>query len=351
LNGLEKGNKIALEEVEIEALEVPDLKQETLELLLQIPQGKVTTYRALAVALGDEIAARAVGQVMAQNEQPDRYPCYKVVHTNSEVGHYSAPGGTVEKVRRLRAEGIEIRDGRIVNLHGYLFTDFLSSEPLKRLRRLQEEFTADLSLEPEFSEPGTVGGVDISYGERAVAAYVRFDLEGKRLIDCSTVVQEITFPYIPTYLAFRELPILQALLEKVREKGIMADVVMVDGNGILHPRHAGIASHLGVLLDIPTIGITKSLLCGEVDLKDIKVGEARYVLFNGEQIGAAVKTSARARPIYVSPGNKVGLDMAIKITLALSSHKLPEPIRLADEFSHKATHATEGDRGQMELGL
>jgi len=340
------------EEVEIEALEVPDLRQETLELLLQIPPGKVTTYGALAVALGDEIAARAVGGIMAQNEQPDKYPCYKVVHTDGEVGNYSAPGGTAEKVRRLRADGIEIRDGRIVNLYRYLFTDFKSSQPLKRLRRLQEEFSADLSLEPSSEEMKTVGGVDVSYGERAVAAYVLFNLEERRLVDSETVAQEITFPYIPTYLAFRELPILQELLRKICEEGRLADVVMVDGNGILHPRHAGIASHLGVLLDTPTIGITKSLLCGEVDLKDMEVGEVRYIPLRGERVGAAVKTSPRARPIYVSPGNKIDLDTAIRVTLALSSHKLPEPIRMADELSHRVAHAEESEHGgQMELGL
>jgi len=333
-------------------LEIPDIKQETLELLLQVPKGKVTTYHALAVALGDEVAARAVGQIMAQNEQPDKYPCYKVVHSSGEVGNYSAPGGTAEKIRRLQADGIEVRDSRIVNLHKHLFTDFRSSQPLKRLRQLQEELSAAISLKPQ-GKLKTVGGVDVSYGERAVAAYALFNLEGKRLVDSETVAQEITFPYIPTYLAFRELPILQELLERVRAKGMMADVVMVDGNGILHPRHAGIASHLGVLLGIPTIGITKSLLCGEVDLREMEPGEARYVLLGGERVGAALKTSPRAGPIYISPGNKVDLETAIEVTRALSSHKLPEPIRMAHELSHKATQASKGKErgGQMELGL
>jgi len=321
-------------------------------LLLQIPKGKVTTYRALAVALGDEIAARAVGQLMAQNDRPDKYPCYRVVHTSGEVGNYSGPGGAAEKVARLRADGIEVRDGRIVNLRKYLFTDFESSQPLRRLRQLQEELSSSISLEPLSREPRTVGGVDVSYGKQAVAAYALFDLEGKGLLNSETVAQEITFPYIPTYLAFRELPIFQELLERVRAEGKLADVVMVDGNGILHPRHAGIASHLGVLLDIPTIGITKSLLCGEVDLKDMEPGEVRYVLLGGERVGAALKTAPRAGPIYVSPGNKIDLDTAVGVTRALSSHRVPEPIRMAHELGHKAAQASEGrGRGQMELGL
>lgn len=344
---------MAIEEVEMETLDIPDLRKAALELLLQIPQGQVTTYRALAAALGDEVAARAVGQLMAQNDRPDDYPCYKVVHTSGEVGNYSGPGGAAEKVARLRADGIEIRDGRIVSLAGYCFTDFSSSRPLKRLRQLQEELSASLSLDRGVEEPETIGGVDVSYGERAAAAYTLFELEGRRLIGSERVEREITFPYIPTYLAFRELPILQELLEIARQEGKLADVVMVDGNGILHPRHAGIASHLGVLSGVPTIGITKSLLCGEVDLKDMDVGEARYVLLNGERVGAALKTTARARPIYVSPGNKIDLEAAIKVTLALSSHKVPEPIRMAHELSHAAVPSAEGDKGgkQMELGL
>lgn len=301
--------------------------------------------------MGDEIAARAVGQIMAQNDQPDKYPCYKVVHTSGEAGNYSGPGGPAEKVARLRAEGIEIHDGRIVNLHQYLFSEFESSQPLKRLRRLQEKLSASLSLEPMVERPQTVGGVDVSYGKRAVASYALFELEGQRPIGSEEVEQEITFPYIPTYLAFRELPILQELLGKVRREGRMADVVMIDGNGILHPRHAGIASHLGVLLNIPTIGITKSLLCGEVRLANMEVGEVRYVLLRGERVGAALKTTARAQPIYVSPGNGIDLDTAVRVTHALSSHKVPEPVRLAHELSRKGTQEVGERTRQMELGL
>ncbi|MCR4404073.1 MAG: endonuclease V [Candidatus Acetothermia bacterium] len=343
-------------------LQVPDLRREALELLLQIPKGKVTTYHALAVALGDEAAARAVGQIMAANDQPERFPCYKVVHSSGEVGAYSAPGGSAAKIAKLRAEGIEIQDGRIVGLHRYLFTDFKSSRPLEQLRALQEELSAAISLEPLPKEPKTVAGVDVAYGrgegerERAVAGYALLDLAG-RAVGFETVEREVAFPYIPTYLAFRELPILLELLERVRGVGKLADVVMVDGNGILHPRHAGIASHLGVLLDIPTIGITKSLLCGQVELAGLGVREVRYVLLSGERVGAAVRLSERAQPIFISPGNKIDLEGAIELTLPLasSSHRLPEPIRLAHELcSAAAQQGREGRREegkQMALGL
>lgn len=349
-------------------LEVPNLRQETLELLLQVPKGKVTTYHALAVALGDEVAARAVGQIMAQNDQPERYPCYKVVHSNGEVGAYSAPGGAAAKVAKLQAEGIPVRDGRIVDLHKYLFTDFETSRPLRQLRQLQEELSAAISLQPLSKGPKTIAGVDVAYSysrsrgrgerEQAVAAYALLDLKGEPIAR-ETITQEVTFPYIPTYLAFRELPLLLELLEKVRAAGKLADVVMVDGNGILHPRHAGIASHLGVLLGLSTIGITKSLLCGRVDLEGLRVREVRYVLLGGERIGAAVRLSERAQPIFISPGSGIDLEGAIELTLALpGSHRLPEPIRRAHETCSATVQAQaraekegKGRQMQMELDL
>ncbi len=341
-------------------MEVPDLRHEALELLRQIPRGKVTTYRALAVALGDEVAARAIGQIMARNDQPERYPCYKVVHSDGTVGEYSAPGGQAEKVRRLQAEGVPIRDGRVLNLQRYLFTEFRSTRPLERLRRLQEELSQQIVLEPDREEYRTAAGVDVSYtrsaqGERAVAGYVMLELEGLRKLHERTLVQPVTFPYIPTYLAFRELPVLQRLLQEARAAGELADVVFVDGNGILHPRHAGIASHLGVLLDIPTIGITKSLLCGEVDLRGLEPGEVRYVVLRGARVGAALKLSPRGAPIYVSPGHRIDLETAVELTLRVSSgHRLPEPIRAAHGLSRAA--ASEGSdrgksKGQLDFGF
>ncbi len=348
-------------------LEVPDLRKEVLELLLQIPKGKVTTYHALAVALGDEVAARAVGQILAGNDQPDKYPCYKVVHSSGEVGAYSAPGGPAAKIAKLRAEGLPVQDGRIVDLHKHLFTDFKSSRPLRRLRELQEELSATISLQPLPQEPKTIAGVDVAYSQgeqeearlRAVAAYALLDLQG-RLIGQETIEQEVAFPYIPTYLAFRELPLLLELLGRVRGAGGLAEVVMVDGNGILHPRHAGIASHLGVLLNIPTIGITKSLLCGRVELGGLGVREVRYVLLDGERVGAATRLTERAQPIFISPGSGIDLEGAIELTLAFAGsqpHRLPEPIRLAHELCSAAAKAQVGQpkakKGgqQMELGL
>lgn len=319
-------------------VEVPDIRKRTLQMLLQIPEGKITTYQIIARSLGDTIASRAVGQIMAENPWPDKYPCYRVVHSDGQVGKYSAPGGQAEKISRLRREGIKIVGDRVADLPKYLFSDFDSDEPLSKLREYQKEIVSKVSFENRSTEYKTVGGVDVSYGKdrKAIACYALFDLRSKKLLFQRTKELEVVFPYIPTYLAFRELPLLKSLLKHVQGEGKMADVVMVDGNGMLHPRHAGIASHLGVILDIPTIGVAKKLLCGEGDLKGISHREVRYIWLEGAKIGAAVKTTERAKPIYVSPGHKCDLSSVVEITLKVSNYKIPEPIRAAHRISREA---------------
>jgi deoxyribonuclease V len=335
-------------------MEIPDLRKAALELLLQVPKGKVTTYRALAIALGDPIASRAVGQIMAANEQPDRYPCYKVVHSDGRVGAYSAPGGEAAKIARLQAEGIPVRDGKILNLKEHVFYSFRSEKPLVKLKKLQEELSERVRRTPLRGDYQTVGGVDLSYPDpwTGIGAYVLMDLAGGRPLATEVAHCEISFPYIPTYLAFRELPVLLPLLEQVKEQGKLADVVLVDGSGILHPRHVGIASHLGVLLNTPTVGVTKSLLYGQVDLEDMEPKEVRSVIDpqSGEVIGAAIKTQERAEPIFVSIGHGIDLEAATSLVLRLCSKRLPEPIRRAHLASKEAAYPAE-PQGQKALEL
>ncbi len=334
---------------------IPDLRRETLELLCQVPKGRVTTYRALALALGDAMAVRAVGQIMADNEQPDVYPCYKVVHSDGRVGEYSAPGGMAAKIERLQAEGIPIQDGYVQGFKERVFYQFQSNRPLVQLRALQEELSKRVVLEPLREEYRTVGGVDLSYKGPwlGVGAYVGMEIAGRRHLATVISEHETLFPYIPTYLAFRELPVLLPLLERVRAEGPLADVIMVDGSGILHPRHVGIASHLGVLLNIPTIGVTKTLLYGEVDLKDMKAKEVRWVLdpTSGQRIGAAIQTRARAEPVFVSVGHRIDLETAVELVLELASQRLPEPIHRAHLASKETAHPRAELRGQKALDL
>lgn len=334
----------------IETLKVPNLRQLVPELLDQVPPGRVTTYRALALALGDAVASRAVGLIVAEIEGSELHPWHRVI---SSDGHIDSD----DKISRLQDEGVLSQDGQIADLKSYIFYQFHTDKPLKALSALQDELAGRVSVEANTSEYSTVGGVDLSYPNtwRGVGAYVRLDAQTGHLLQTQTLETEVNFPYIPSYLAFRELPVLLPLLGQVRDSSLLPDVLMVDGTGLLHPRHAGIASHLGVLLDLPAIGITKSLLYGKVDQSNMKRGEVREITDPERAkavIGAALKTSERADPIFVSIGHRIDLDTAIELTQRLSFSKLPEPIKQAHLACTKAAHpSSKRESAQRSLGL
>jgi deoxyribonuclease V len=316
---------------------VPDLRQLTLDLLHQVPRGKVTTYGALALALGDVVASRAVGQIIAEFEASEEHPCHRVVYNDGLISPYGSGGGRLSKAERLRAEGISVDGWKVQHFQHCLFECFQTEQPLRKLRKMQGEISHLVSCEPLADKFKTAGGVDLSYRDdrHGVGAYVLMDIQSQEILSIDIAEQEVSFPYIPTYLAFRELPVLLSLLETARDDKRLADMVLVDGSGILHPRHVGIASHLGVLLNLPTIGVTKSKLYGEVSIHDMKAGEVRSILDpeNGKKIGAAIKTTERAAPIYVSVGHGITLEQATDLVLHLSIRKLPEPIHRAHQAS------------------
>ncbi len=328
---------------------VPNLNRIILVLLRQIPEGMVTSYKDIALALGDPGAARAVGTVLASNEEPEKYPCWRVVHSSGAVGKYSGEGGAEEKMRRMEAEGIEVEAGRVKDFDRVRFRDFSLDPPLPRLRKVQDKLDDLVELD-SIPSPKTAAGLDISYGSAGVvAAYVEMEQAGKRVVTEETICRaSVDFPYIPGYLAFRELPPLLELIRKVGRSGSLADLMFVDGNGLLHPRKAGLASHLGVVINHPTVGVAKKLLCGEVDTEGMEEGEKRDVTREGNRIGLAVRTSRRANPIYVSVGHRTELNQAGDLTAKFSTYKLPEPIRRAHRLAKSL--ATETGSTTAKLG-
>jgi len=177
-----------------------------------------------------------------------------------------------------------------------------------------------------------IAGVDVAYARGlSIGAAVVLESPSLEVVSEAYVVVPTLFPYIPTLLSFRE--VYPALLA-VKRLGERFDILFVDGNGVLHPFRAGFASHLGVVLDVPAIGIAKKLLCG-------RIGEWRGrwapILDGGEVIGAAVRTSERGRAIYVSIGHKVSLETAVRLTLwaTRGGSKLPEPIRAAHSLASR----------------
>ncbi|HDM67326.1 MAG TPA: methylated-DNA--[protein]-cysteine S-methyltransferase [Thermoplasmatales archaeon] len=301
-----------------------DLVEYTYNLVRQIPPGKVSTYGAVAEALGDKIAARAVGRMMNQNPDPDTMPCYKIVHSDGRIGGFGL--GVEEKIRRLREDNIEVVDGKIKDFEKVLFKDFKTTYPLQKLREKQLSLKKEVSLQDKFREIHTVAGFDVAYPksdfDECCAAIVIMDYHSKEIIERRTIFDKTRFPYIPTYLAFRELPFLEKLLKEVE---VQPTILMVDGNGILHPFEFGLACHVGVTLGVPCIGVAKTLLCGSIR-------DDGWVVYNDKILGYAFYTSSRVRkPVYISPGHNVSLPTAVNIVKHVSTtlYKNPIPLREA----------------------
>ena len=223
------------------------------EAVKQIPRGKVTTYGAIAKALGDRVAARTVARILSENKDPEGVPCYKVVMSDGSLGGY-AFGGPEEKARRLREEGIEVRNGK-VNLRRYLFEEFDIPPILEKMKRAQI-LLAEMNKRRSFDFEYIVG-VDVAYrGCKGVGVAVMAD-KGGNIVGTNRWTGKVDFPYVPTYLGFREAKFMVKAIEPFLKEPIL---LFVDGQGTAHPRKAGEAVHVGAILDVPSIGIAKSPL-------------------------------------------------------------------------------------------
>jgi deoxyribonuclease V len=181
--------------------------------------------------------------------------------------------------------------------------------------------------------PRTAAGLDCAFskdGRRIVAAVVVLKLNDFTVIETATVTRKVTFPYIPGLLSFREAPACIDAIEKLKAK---PDVFIVDGQGFAHPRRFGIASHIGVLVDRPTVGCAKSRLTGVFEKPDKQKGKYSPLTDGGEVIGAVLRTRTNVKPVFVSVGHKCTLKDAIRVVLECTTkYRLPEPSRLAHQL-------------------
>ena len=186
---------------------------------------------------------------------------------------------------------------------------------------------------------GRVAGVDAAFadGGRTIrAAAVLLDFPGLALKDEALVERPTAFPYVPGLLSFREVP---ALLEALGRLSAAPDLILCDGHGYAHPRRFGLACHLGLWLETPTIGVAKSRLTGSHDEPGPAKGDTARLLAGtgeraGERLGAVLRTRERVKPVYVSAGHLISLKTAVALTLACTTrYRLPEPTRLADKLS------------------
>lgn len=197
---------------------------------------------------------------------------------------------------------------------------------IKRWQEEQIEIAKRVIVKDDFKRIETIAGADISFfSKKGICAVVVCDKDMK-IVEQQHIVGEIKLPYIKNFFFYREG---EMIMETFRKLGKKPDVLMVDGSGILHPLRVGIASHLGVLLDQPTIGITKNLLCGKI--------EGSKILVNNEIRGMVVQTKEFSKPIYVSAGHRISLDTAVEIVRQSLKppHKIPEPLHLAHRLADK----------------
>lgn len=198
---------------------------------------------------------------------------------------------------------------------------------------LQKELAAQVKLVPLTTQPTLIGGCDVSmnrFAKEGYAGFVTLSYPELTLLDHAVVKKTIPMPYIPGLLSFREIPMLLDAWEKLEKK---PDLVIADGIGIAHPRRFGIASHLGVLLGIPTIGCAKSVLTGVYEEPEQAPGSFSYLYdkYNKtEIIGAALRTKERVKPVFVSPGHLITLEESIAfVQESIRKHRLPEETRYA----------------------
>ena len=199
---------------------------------------------------------------------------------------------------------------------------------------IQRNLSSQVILEDRFDAIHYVAGVDVGFEEnntitRAAIAVLSFpQLE---LYEHAIARLPTQFPYIPGYLSFREIPAVLEALDKIRQ---WPDMLLCDGQGIAHPRRFGIACHLGVLTDIPAIGVAKSRLIGSYDHVPIEKGQSVALIDKGEVVGAVLCTRSKINPLYISPGHKISLGSAINIVMqCVTKYRLPETTRWAHRLA------------------
>ena len=212
-----------------------------------------------------------------------------------------------------------------------------------------------VSRRNEINAVRLVAGVDISAPDAtglARAAVVVLSYPELMPVERKVIAKQVTFPYVPGLLSFREAPLILAVCNELEAT---PDLILVDGQGIAHPRRLGLASHLGLLWDRPTIGCAKSRLCGEHKMVPSEARSYAEIIDNDEVIGAALRTKTGVSPIYVSIGHKVDLKTAIAWVLrCCHNQRLPEPTRMAHLAASgptvKAANSEE-TKAQMGLGI
>lgn len=226
--------------------------------------------------------------------------------------------------------------------------EFLTPQSPEHAREIQSELRQKIRVVDDFGTLKLIAGVDVGYdmeNNLAHASIVTMTLEDLKPLDHAQAFVAADFPYIPGLLAFREIPAILAALAGLKSA---PDLLMVDGQGIAHPRRMGIAAHLGVLLDHPAIGVAKSLLTGTYQEPGPMKGDQTQLMAGKEKIGVVLRSRDNVNPLFISPGHRVAMETAVSLTLrCLTKYRLPEPTRMADKFSKVPKLQSGKDSGML----
>jgi len=230
-------------------------------------------------------------------------------------------------------------------------------------RKIQEKLREKWIGEDELGEIRTVAGLDAAFvltgsqafepsrnrwaalreANRAIAAVVLYKYPEMQELQRAHAEVRLRFPYVPGFLSFREIPALLATLGKLR---VMPDVLFCDGQGYAHPRRMGLATHLGIVLDRPTIGCAKSILIGKHEQVGNEKGEWAPMMDGEERIGAVLRTRTGVKPMYISQGHRITLETALRLTLSVcNGPRIPRPTRDADRYVSEVKAEGRGDKG------
>ena len=198
---------------------------------------------------------------------------------------------------------------------------------------LQKNLADQVITKGRLRKVNVVAGADLAFSpdkSHCIAGVVVWDIHTDEIIEQHVVRRKISFPYVPGLLSFREAPAILSALRKIKHK---PDVFMFDGQGLAHPRRFGLACHVGLWIDRPSIGCAKSILIGHGDLPDRSKGSMSALVHHGERIGMSLRTRDSIKPVYVSVGHRVSLEDAAAITLrCCTKYRIPQPTRLADKL-------------------
>ncbi|HIE23895.1 MAG TPA: hypothetical protein EYP68_06675 [Candidatus Korarchaeota archaeon] len=294
-----------------------------LEVAKQIPEGKVTTYGEAAKALGDVRAARTVFMSVIRIVRQTGGPWHRFVSSDGFLGRRS-----LEKRRLLESEGVSIKGDRVCNLERFLVrAEEINISPiLLKMRLAQKELKDRVLLKDTVDNVKFVAGVDMAYdwrgkSEVGYAACVVVD-SNLAVVEIRSVRMETMFPYVPTYLAFREMPFIAASTKEAE-----FDVLLLDGHGIAHPEMVGEACHAGLVLNKPTIGVAKSILVGKI--------VDGFIMYGGKKVGHVIRKEGHS-PAFVSPGHLISFETSRSLVKKFwGTYKQPMPLIKAHEVAKK----------------